>query len=152
MNDSLRALWSRYRTLNPQVAETPPVSFYFCDNQQDADLCAALVVAGKKRATAASLAELELSRQPVPQAGDLAMVTDWSGKAVAVIQTRSVEIRRLGDVDAEFAAAEGEGDGSLNWWRQAHLAYFSRVLEGTGHKVNDDLLIACEHFDCVLLA
>lgn len=69
-----------------------------------------------------------------------------------MIRTLSVEVRRFGDVDEDFARAEGEGDGSLAWWREAHEAYFTRVLAGSGYVVNDDLEIACEQFEVVLLA
>lgn len=152
MDDSISQLWSRYRALDPQADETPPIAYYFCDNPAEADLCADLVVQGTKRATAAALAELELAGQPLPKVGDMAIVTNWSGQARAVIRTQRVEVRRLGHIDAEFAATEGEGDGSLAWWRQAHLAYYQRVLAGTPHRVDEDLLIACEYFDCLLIA
>ena len=145
-------LWSRYRALRPCAPGMPGAVFHFCDNAVDADICADLVVRGIKRATACSLAELELEGQTLPRAGDLSVVTTWDGLAVAVIQTTEVNIRRFGDIDAVFAATEGEGDGSLAWWREAHHAYFSRVLAGSSTLVDDDLLIACETFECVLLA
>ena len=53
MTPSARALWDRYRALHPDAPEQPYESFHFCDNQQDADICADLVVRGIKRATAA---------------------------------------------------------------------------------------------------
>ncbi|MFX6330650.1 ASCH domain-containing protein, partial [Acinetobacter baumannii] len=69
-----------------------------------------------------------------------------------VIRTISVDIRRFADVDADFARTEGEGDLTLEWWRAAHRAYYERVLAGSGYTVDDDLLIACERFEVVLLA
>ncbi|MFP5431956.1 MAG: ASCH domain-containing protein, partial [Alphaproteobacteria bacterium] len=117
-------MWDRYRASNPKARAETPISFHFCDNQEDADLCAALVVRGQKRATAPSVAELELAGDPVPRVGDYSIVTDWAGHAVAVIQTVSVEIRRFGEIDEEFARAEGEGDLTLEWWRTAHQSYY----------------------------
>ncbi len=32
----------------------------------------------------------------------------------------------------EFAASEGEGDKSLEWWRNAHWKFFSRECEDLG--------------------
>jgi uncharacterized protein YhfF len=87
-----------YRDANPSAPTDVPISFQFCDNREDADFCAALVLAGRKRATAASLAELELSRAPLPRPGDFAVVTDWAGEAQAIIRTTSVEIRRFKEV------------------------------------------------------
>jgi len=152
MNSSHQALWHRYRQLDPSAPSTVPPGFHFCDNQPDADLCAELVVRRIKRATASSLIELELIDQPLPKTGDLSLVTDWTGRARAVIRTRQVDICRLRDIDATFAALEGEGDGSLAWWRKAHLAYYQRILAGSGVHVDADLLIACEIFDCLISA
>jgi len=152
MHPSVPELWRLYREIAPAAPAEIPAAFYFCDNREDADICADLVVQGRKRATACSLAELELSGQPVPQAGDFAIVTDWDGRARAVIRTKAVEIRAFIEVNAEFAREEGEGDLSLEWWRTAHRAYFERVLAGSRHTADDALLIACERFEVVLRA
>ncbi|MGI9374594.1 MAG: ASCH domain-containing protein [Tsuneonella suprasediminis] len=150
MHPSVEHLWQRYRAIDPAApADTPP-AFHFCDNREDADICADLVVAGKKRATASSLAELEASGDPVPQPGEYAIVTDWAGQARAVMRTTHVKIKRLGDIDEDFAVKEGEGDLTLTWWREAHDAYFTRVLADTPYTVDDDLQIACEEFEVVL--
>lgn len=150
MTPSARALWDRYRALHPDAPELPYESFHFCDNQQDADICADLVVRGIKRATAASVEELKLLDMRPARVGDVSVVTTWDGEAVAIIETTAIEVRRLGDVDEAFALREGEGDKTLAWWRTAHEAYYRRVLEGTGIRVDDDLLIVCEHFERVL--
>ncbi|MBO9580656.1 MAG: ASCH domain-containing protein [Sphingobium sp.] len=150
MNISVIRLWDRYRAINRDAPAGVPNSFHFCDNQEDADLCATLVVMGQKRATAPSVAELELAGDPIPQVGDYSIVTDWAGKAVAVIRTASVEIRRFGDVDEDFARAEGEGDLTLDWWRTAHQAYYESVLAGSRHIVDAGLEIVCERFELVL--
>ncbi|MXO66554.1 ASCH domain-containing protein [Altericroceibacterium endophyticum] len=152
MDQSADILWERYRSLDPAAPAALPPRFHFCDNREDADLCAALVVAGRKRATATSLAELDLAGDTLPQRGEFAIVTDWDGRAKAIIRTISVEIKRFGDIDGDFAAREGEGDLTLEWWRTTHRAYFERVLAGTAHQVDDNLEIACEDFEVVMAA
>lgn len=152
MHPSVLQLWTRYRAIDPASPAAVPVSFHFCDNREDADLCATLVVAGRKRATAASVAELQLAGDPMPRAGDYAIVTDWQGEAKAVIRTTSVDIRRFGDIDRKFARDEGEGDMTLEWWRQAHEAYYRRVLVNSHYVVDDDLEIACERFELMMSA
>ena len=149
MNSSVEQLWHRYRCINPAAPAAVPLSFHFCDNQENADLCAELVVAGRKRATATSLAELEIGGDPLPQVGDYAVITDWAGEARAIIRTTSVEIRRFADIDESFAAKEGEGDLTLEWWRAAHYAYYQRTLAGSRYPVDGDLKIACEEFELV---
>lgn len=145
-----QALWARYRAMHPDAPAEPYEIFHFCDNPEDADICADLVVRGIKRATAASVAELELAHMRPPRVGDVSVVTRWDGEAVAVILTTRVEIRRLGDVDEAFARREGEGDATLAWWRTAHEAYYRRALAGSGITVDDDLEIICEEFERVL--
>ena len=139
-------LWDVYRAQNPTAPADVPASFHFCDNQAAADLCAELVVTERKRATATSLAELQLAGERIPRPGDYGIVTNWAGEAKAVIRTTSVEIRRFRDVDAAFARDEGEGDLTLEWWRTTHDAYYRRVLANSPYTVDDDLEIACERF------
>lgn len=152
MSISVSELWACYRGINPEAPLAVPDSYHFCDNQRDADLCAQLVVSGKKRATAPSLAELQLGGEPVPQVGDHAVITDWAGMAVAVIETLSVEIISFGAVDEAFARAEGEGDGTLKCWKAAHQRYYESVLAKSAYHVDDDLQIACVTFKAVLTA
>ena len=152
VDPSIVRLWDRYRASDPAAPATVPTSFHFCDNQRDADICALLVAIGKKRATATSLAELELDGEPVPHVGAYAIVTDWTGEAKAVIRTTSVEIRRFYEVDEDFAREEGEGDCTLEWWRTVHDAYYKRVLTDSGHVVDANLEIACERFELLLVA
>jgi len=50
------------------------------------------------------------------------------------------------EVDANFARAEGEGELSLNDWREAHRNYFSRVLTKSGKEFSEDIPLVCERF------
>lgn len=150
MHPSVLQIWNDYRAANPAAPVDVPLSFHFCDNESDADLCAELVAAKRKRATAISLAELELAGDLIPCPGDYAIVTTWAGQAKALIRTVSVEIRRFSEVDAAFAKDEGEGDLTLEWWRTAHEAYYRRVLAGSPYIVNGDLEIACERFELLV--
>ena len=150
MTPSAKSLWEEYRRLHPDAPELPYESFHFCDNRKDADICADLVVRDIKRATAASVAELERAGMRQPVVGDLSVVTDWAGTACAVILTTRIRLLRFDDVDAAFAQREGEGDKSLQNWRETHQAYYHRALEGSGIPVDGDLMIVCEEFERVL--
>lgn len=124
-------------------------SWHFCDNRSDADELAALVLQGRKRATAGALWSYEAECEPLPQAGDLSVITDWSGSAVCVIRTTSVEVLPFEAVTEEFAALEGEGDGSLGYWREAHQAAFSRELSALGRDFDPTMPVVCERFELV---
>lgn len=124
-------------------------AFYFGDSEALADELAALVLKGVKRATAGSVWSFESQGKPLPKPGDLSVMTDWAGTPLGVIETRSIEVLPFKDVTAAFAAVEGEGDGSLAFWRAAHRAYFTREAEAAGRTFSEDLLVCCECFELV---
>lgn len=101
-----------------------------------------LVRDGPKRATA-SLRSAYEDGEPIPRAGELSVILDGGGEPLCVIRTTQVEIRRFADVDEEFAWTEGEGDGSLAYWREAHVRFFA--AGGTPPK--DDTEVVLERFD-----
>ena len=104
---------------------------------------------GRKRATAGALWACDLENEQLPHVGDFSVITDWEGRARCVIRTTSVEIVAFDAVTPEFAATEGEGDGSLEYWRGAHWAFFTRELRGTGREPRPDMPIVCERFEVV---
>ncbi len=149
---SVKALWENYlATLGETPENTNKVysSWHFCDNQEDADALAELVLRGIKRATASAMACYEEEKEPLPQEGDYSIVTDWEGRALCIIRTTRLQIFPFNEVPREFAAREGEGDGSLEYWRQAHEAAFSRGLRECGLEFREDILVLCEEFEVV---
>ena len=53
------------------------------------------------------------------------------------------------EVPEEFAATEGEGDGSLRYWREAHWEYFGRECERIGRARDLKMPVVCERFEVV---
>jgi uncharacterized protein YhfF len=146
----LRSFWAAFaatRTTDP----TPHFleAFYFADNESTANELAALVMAGSKQATAGLLWSHEKDQRPLPQPGDLSIVTDFSGKPFCVIETSKVEILPFEEVSEEFAAIEGEGDGSLEYWRKAHEGYFERECKRIGRTPDARMPVVCEQFEVV---
>ena len=124
-------------------------AFFFGDSEELANELAALVLRGVKRATAGAVwyCEVEGKRLPVP--GDLSIVTSWSGEPLCIIETQAVDVLPFAEVSAEFAATEGEGDGSLSFWQAAHKQYFSRECARAGRQFTESMLVACERFNVV---
>ncbi len=142
--------WKNYLLESKLLADTPLYDvFHFDDNELDANELGDLVLQGKKQATASLLWEYGGTRKRQPTSGDLSVVTNWNGTPICVILTTEVEVTRYDDVDEEFAAAEGEGDLSLKYWRDAHWTYFGRVCEEFGHIKSPDMLVVCERFVAV---
>ncbi len=148
---SVERMWAAFIAARPDLAgpDTTYETWYFCDNQADADELAELARRGRKCATTGDLWSYELEQEPLPEVGDLNIVTGWAGNAVCVIRTTSVEVVPFDEVTKDFAAAEGEGDGSLGYWREIHEAVFSRRLPEIGRKFESDMPVVCERFEVV---
>lgn len=115
---------------------TLPCCCYGSDGLQER--LAALVIAGRKRATVWD------GREENPTVAGMLWAVTVAGRAVAVIETVTVGRRRFCDIDADFAATEGEGDGSLAFWRAAHEDYFRRA-----GGFSPDMWLWCEEFRLV---
>jgi uncharacterized protein YhfF len=126
-----------------------PDAFGFGGEGQLADELAALVLAGKKRATASLPVEYTSLNLPLPKAGDLSIILDGQGEPVGIIERVCVDLVPFDEVDAEFAAHEGEGDGGLRHWRAVHTWYFGRVCEQLGGTLEDSTPVLCQRFRLV---
>lgn len=126
--------------------------WHFGDSAPLARELAELVLHGPKRATAGLLWDAEIDPAMMPVLGGHSLVTDHAGAPLLVIRTTQVEIRPYGKVDADFAAAEGEGDGSLDYWRNAHWAYFSRRCAALGRTPSEDMPVILERFALIYSA
>jgi uncharacterized protein YhfF len=127
-------------------------AFHFCDNESDANTLADLVLAGVKRATASLVWSLEHAGDSPPRPGALSVVTRWDGVPVCVIETLAVEVLPFEQVGAEFAANEGEGDGSLAYWRRVHWEYFGRECARMGREPSQAMPVVCERFRLIYRA
>jgi uncharacterized protein YhfF len=145
-----RTLWAEFKSsTTADVSARLYESFHFGDSESLADELAELVLAGTKRATAALLWSHEADGKPLPKTGDLSIVERWSGEPVCIIETVSVTVRAFEEVEAEFAATEGEGDGSLDQWRAGHSAYFSRECTRLARSPSPRMPVVCECFQVV---
>jgi uncharacterized protein YhfF len=145
-----RTFWNAF-TKSCTADPTPRFleSFFFDDNERSANQLAALVLAGRKRATAALLWCHEQEFKPLPRPGDLSIVTDFAGAALCVIETSRVDVVPFDEVTEEFASTEGEGDGSLAYWRRAHEAFFGRECKRIGRVPDPRMPVVCERFEVV---
>lgn len=98
----------------------------FGDNPEMANALAGLVVSGRKTASCGSLASY-LAEEPAPKIGSYHIILDGQHSPVCVIRLLAMRLVRFCDVTHEFARKEGEGDLSLEYWRQEHKAFFTRA-------------------------
>ena len=146
----IQSIWAAFvRQLGHDPSERFVEAFHFDDNEPSANELADLVLRGRKCATAALQWAYESEGKQTPKPGSLSIVTRWSGVPVCVIETTSIEIMPFANVGADFAAAEGEGDGSLAFWQRAHTAFFGRECVRLGRKFVPSAPVVCERFRVV---
>lgn len=89
------------------------------------DRLVAAILDGRKTATSGLVADYEAEGEPLPRAGERAVVVDSADRPVAVIETTSVRVVPLGAMDDDaFAAAEGEGTPTVAEWRAVHEEFW----------------------------
>jgi uncharacterized protein YhfF len=143
-------MWEEFIAKHPEYQNKPePESYYFCDNKKDADECAELVLKGIKQATTTSLWWFKQYKAPLPKTGDLAIVTNWAGEAMAVIKTVNIVQIPFNQISEDYAHLEGEGDRSLGYWKKVHWAYYAREMEPHGEKPSEDMILVCEQFKMI---
>jgi uncharacterized protein YhfF len=121
----------------------------FGDHPRLADELGALVVSGIKTGTCSSLWEWEAEGNPIPEFGLITIVLNGAGEPICIIETTEVIQRRFNEVKEDFARSEGEGDLTLQYWREAHTTYFSRVLPKIGKQFSEDMPLVCERFQVI---
>lgn len=150
MPSHLLDFWNAFVRVNGTVDDARFYeAFYFGDSEQLANELAALVLQGTKRATTGSVWSLEAEGKRPPRPGDLSIVTIWSGEPLCVIETQAVEVVPFCEVTAEFAAVEGEEDGSLSFWQKEHERYFRRESAKAGRHFSKSMQVTCERFTVV---
>ena len=135
------AMWADY--IAATAADGPYSAWGFADDAKP-DLMTKLGVLvrdGPKRATAGREDDFT-AEEPIPAPGDHHVILDGEGHPLCIIRTTSIEIRPFGEVDAQFAWDEGEGDRTLEWWRDAHIRYFASI----GTPIDDSTRLVLERF------
>lgn len=149
-NASARNLWGDFLDAHLEYAfvETPTVS-HFCDNEQDANQCAKLVLENKKKLTCHSLLGFQLREERLPRVGDFTIITDWNGAAQCIVKTTAVQLKPFFSITEQEAILEGEGDLSLDYWKKVHLEYYTRELSPYKRKPQESMIVVCEQFEKV---
>lgn len=182
---AIRAFWEDARVrgkLNrieayagPGITDSvPPPAWSFGSDPATADRLLALVLEGRKTATASALrdyeqearAQADLGRDVddrggdtlvrteldllLPEPGMLSIVLDGRGRPRALIRVTEVQVVRFADVPAEHAVREGEGDRTLRSWRHTHRQFFTESADG--EPVDDDTMVVLERFEVLVPA
>ena len=122
-------------------------AWYFGDSPALAHELVELILHGPKRATAGLSAVNDGLPDAKPVAGGYSVVTEHDGTPRAVIRTTSLERRAFREVDAAFAWDEGEGDRTIEDWKDCHRRFFTRELAGGGRTFDESMEVDLERFE-----
>jgi uncharacterized protein YhfF len=156
LSDSASRLWDAFLASGTPDALAAAGATYsawqFGYGVEQGNRLLACVLDGPKRATAGSLWAYEAEGEAVPAPGDHSVILDGHGVARCIIRTTGVDIVPFDEVDAAFAYDEGEGDRSLEYWRDVHWTYFARELTELGLEATPDMPVVCERFEVLFRA
>ena len=145
-------MWRNYlKSIGESIgtSERTYEAWYFCDNETDANNLADLTRRGIKRATASLKKSYEIENEPLPKEKDLSIITDFYGAAVCIIEVEKVEIIPFHEITEEYAKIEGEGDGSLAYWREGHLNFFKKEAIALNFEFSENELVVFMTFKVV---
>ncbi len=131
-----------YMGANPMKTLRPP-AWSFGATPEQSDQLLGLVLDGTKTATSSARTDYADEGEPLPEPGMLSIVLDGAGRPRALVVTTEARVVPFDQVDADHARDEGEGDGSLEYWREAHERFFTEHAEGGFTK---DMPVVLERF------
>jgi uncharacterized protein YhfF len=150
MNDMVKKYWLEFLACNPSVSpDTRYQVWYFGDVAEMAHELAELVIAGVKTATASLLETNKREPEKAPIDEGYSVVTSFDGEPMCVIRTTEIRHLPFDAVDAAFAYDEGEGQRTLEDWREGHWAYFTQEAGEMGFHFDENSVVCCERFRLV---
>lgn len=146
----VEAFWAEARErLNITAADYHCSTFGDPEFADYGDHVTQLAIDEVKRATAHLAMDFEINGVKRREVGDYWVILWENMTPACLLKMVNIEVRPFKDVDAAFAAREGEGDGSLEYWKNCHEDYFKQQLAKWGREWSEDLPVVLESFDLV---
>lgn len=140
-------LLAKLRALGVDVPAGPVRADGYGDSPELSTALLALIRDGRKRAGTSLLWAMQAEGEALPQVGQIEIVVDHLNEPALITRITRVETLPYNQVTAEYAAIEGEGDGSLAYWREAHWAFFSRECQRIGCEPALTMPVVCSVFE-----
>jgi uncharacterized protein YhfF/RimJ/RimL family protein N-acetyltransferase len=140
--------------LKARSVELPPGPVFvdgYGDSAELSEELLALIRSGRKRAGTGLLWAYQHDGQHIAQTGDIEIVVDHLNAPAMVTRVVSSEVTEFNLVTAQYAAMEGEGDGSLAYWRKAHWNFFGRECKRIGRETDESMPVICTVFEVLQL-
>ena len=144
-------MWNNYIESNPEFKnEEMPESDFFHNNREDANRLAELTINGKKKASTGLHSLYKQYNVDIPKVGTRQIITDFDGKAKAIIENSSVVTIPFNKISEDYAKLDmGTNIEPLKKWKKAHWDFFENVMEESGQKPTEEMLVVCVNFETI---
>ena len=151
IDKTVSEMWANFTKSNSEFKkEELPESWFFHNNKKDADRLAELTIHGKKKASSGLYVWYKEANADLPKVGTKHIVTDFDGKARAIIQITKVDTIPFNQISKKYAALDmGTEIEPLKKWKKAHWDFFEGALKQNGGKATEEMLIVCEMFETI---
>ncbi len=148
IDESVSEMWNYFTESNPNFKNDKlPESDFFHNNEKDANRLAELTLIGKKRASSGLYSLYEQYNADLPTVGTKQIITDFNGKAKAIIENVSIDTIPFNKISKEYAELDmGTNIEPLEKWKIAHWDFFESFLKESGEKPSEDMLIVAVVF------
>ena len=146
---TVRDYWRSYlESRKPELStqDLEYTAWAFGNTSEMADNLGGLVKRGVKIATASLAWAYQAEGEPYPEVGDISIILDGRGDPMCIIETTNVEVIAFNAVSERHAYEEGEGDRSLDYWREVHWAFFAEECKSIDREPTEDMPVVCERF------
>ncbi len=151
IDKSVYEMWKHYTKSNPEFKnEEMPESDFFHNNKKDANQLAELTLNRKKKASSGLYFLYQKYNADLPKVGKKQIITDFDGKAQAIIEIKEVDTVPFNQISKEYAEMDmGTKIEPLKKWKKAHWQFFANVMKESGEKPTEEMLIVCERFETI---
>jgi uncharacterized protein YhfF len=149
MTPDLQAVLEQLRAEGMPIPEGKLCIATYGDSPEMSDELLQLITAGKKTATSSLEWSLKAAGEAPSGIGDIEIVVDCNARPAAITRIMESYVVPFDEVSPEHAALEGEGDGSLEYWRKVHWNFFSRECALLGRLPSTSMPVACVVFEVV---
>ena len=151
IDKSVYDMWHRYIESNPEFKdEEIPESDFFHNNRKDANRLAELTLKGKKKASSGLYSLYKRYDVALPKVGTQQIITDFDGKAIAIIENKRIDTIPFNKITEEYAALDmGTDIEPLRKWKKAHWTFFENVLKESGEQPTEEMLVVCVRFETI---
>ncbi|HSH99167.1 MAG TPA: ASCH domain-containing protein [Reyranella sp.] len=144
----IEAFWLAFR----RARGVPEQHYDVCrmgSSPEMGDELLALILSGRKRATACLLRDVEQGGETMATVGGHVVVLDGAEEPRAIWRTKTVDVKPLDRVDSAFAWDEGEGDRTRADWLAMHVRYFTARAAAEGFAFDPSMPAVFERFTVV---